>query len=65
MKLRIHFIKKRCISKNDILYPITKEERDLFRIEFKLQESKKEWRDLDKEPDVVGKALIYFEEQAS
>ena len=55
--------KKKVYIKQDILYPITKEERDLFRVEFKLQEFKKEWRDLDKEPDVVGKALIYFEEQ--
>ena len=57
------FYKKKVYIKHDILYPITKEERDLFRVEFKLQEFKKEWRDLDKEPDVVGKALIYFEEQ--
>ena len=57
------FYKKKVYIKQDILYPITKEERDLFRVEFKLQEFKKEWRDLDKEPDVVGKALIYFEEQ--
>lgn len=55
--------KKKVYIKQDILYPITKEERDLFRVEFKLQEFKKEWRDLDKQPDVVGKALIYFEEQ--
>ena len=55
--------KKKVYIKHDILYPITKEERDLFRVEFKLQEFKKEWGDLDKEPDVVGKALIYFEEQ--
>ena len=57
------FYKKKVYIKQDILYPITKEERNLFRVEFKLQEFKKEWRDLDKEPDVVGKALIYFEEQ--
>ena len=57
------FYKKKVYIKQDILYPITKEERDLFRVEFKLQEFKKEWRDPDKEPDVVGKALIYFEEQ--
>ena len=57
------FYKKKVYIKQDILYPITKEERDLFRVEFKLQKFKKEWRDLDKEPDVVGKALIYFEEQ--
>jgi D-alanyl-D-alanine carboxypeptidase (penicillin-binding protein 5/6) len=57
------FYKKKVYIKQDILYPITKEERDLFRVEFKLQEFKKEWRDLDKQPDVVGKALIYFEEQ--
>jgi serine-type D-Ala-D-Ala carboxypeptidase (penicillin-binding protein 5/6) len=57
------FYKKKVYIKQDILYPITKEERDLFRVEFKLQEFKKEWRDLDMEPEVVGKALIYFEEQ--
>ena len=55
--------KKKVYIKQDILYPITKEERDLFRVELKLQKFKKEWRDLDMEPDVVGKALIYFEEQ--
>ena len=55
--------KKKVYIKQDILYPITKEERDLFRVELKLQKFKKEWRDLDMEPDVVGKALIYFEGQ--
>ena len=31
------FYKKKVYIKNDIFYPITKEERELFRIEYKLQ----------------------------
>ncbi len=35
----------------------------LFRIEYKLQKPKKEWREQENEPDVVGKALIYFDQK--
>ncbi|MCQ6273829.1 D-alanyl-D-alanine carboxypeptidase [Bacillus sp. V3B] len=57
------FYKKRVYLKHDILYPIASNERDLFKVEFKLQEPKDEWRKQEKEPDVVGKALIYFNHQ--
>ena len=57
------FYKKRCTSNKIFFTQLQKKNVNLFRVEFKLQKFKKEWRDLDKEPDVVGKALIYFEEQ--
>ena len=57
------FYKKKVYIKQDMLYPITKEEEGLFRIEYKLQKPKKEWREQENEPDVVGKALIYFDQK--
>lgn len=57
------FYKKKVYLKHDILYPVTNDERDLFKVEFKLQEPKSEWREKENEPDVIGKALIYFDHQ--
>jgi serine-type D-Ala-D-Ala carboxypeptidase (penicillin-binding protein 5/6) len=57
------FYKRKVYIKQDMLYPITKEEEGLFRIEYKLQKPKKEWREQENEPDVVGKALIYFNQK--
>jgi serine-type D-Ala-D-Ala carboxypeptidase (penicillin-binding protein 5/6) len=57
------FYKKKVSIKNDTYFPIKKDERDLFRIEYKLQEPKKVWREPESEPDVVGKALIYFDQK--
>ena len=40
-KLRNHFIKKRCISNKIFFTQLQKNERDLFHVEFKLQETEK------------------------
>jgi serine-type D-Ala-D-Ala carboxypeptidase (penicillin-binding protein 5/6) len=55
--------KKKVYIKNDVFFPIKKDERNLFRIEYKLQKPKEEWRELESEPIVVGKALIYFDQK--
>lgn len=57
------FYKKKVYLEHDILYPVASNERDLFKVEFKLQKPKAEWREKESEPDVVGKALIYFDHQ--
>ena len=49
--------------KNDIFFPIKKDERDLFNIEYKLQKPTKVWREPESEPVVVGKAMIYFDQK--
>ena len=57
------FYKKKVYIKNDIFFPIKKDERELFRIEYKLQKPKKVWREPESEPVVVGKALIYIDQK--
>ena len=57
------FYKKKVYIKNDIFFPIKKDERELFRIEYKLQKPQKVWREPESEPVVVGKALIYFDQK--
>ena len=46
------------------LYPIKKDERELFHIEYQTVKAQKSmemnWKS---EPDVVGKALIYFDQK--
>ncbi len=49
--------------KNDLFFPIKKDERDLFRIKYKLQEPTNVWREPESGPLVVGKALIYFDQK--
>ncbi len=55
------FYKKKVYVKEDFFYPVTEKERDRFKIEYKLQKPKKEWREKGSVPDIVGKAIIYFD----
>jgi D-alanyl-D-alanine carboxypeptidase len=58
------FYKKKVYIKKDFIYPITSKEQDLFKIEYQLQEPKEDWRDKKMEPNVVGKAVIFFNNQS-
>ncbi|MDZ5471150.1 D-alanyl-D-alanine carboxypeptidase family protein (plasmid) [Bacillus sp. 31A1R] len=44
-------------------YPVTSDERDLFKVEYKLLKPKKEWNDERNVPEVVGNAIVYFEDK--
>ncbi|WP_071395635.1 D-alanyl-D-alanine carboxypeptidase family protein [Bacillus tuaregi] len=55
------FYKKKLYVKRDIFFPVTEAEEELFRVEYKLQKPKKAWRDKEMVPDVVGKAIVYFD----
>ena len=57
------FYKNKVYIKKDIFFPIKKDERDLFRIEYKLQKLKEGSSEPESEPVVVGKALIYFSQK--
>jgi len=46
---------------HEYVYPITKDERDLFKVEYRLLKPKGKWeRSPDQIPEVIGKAEIYF-----
>lgn len=62
-KIDDSFYKNKVFVERGIVYPVTKKERDLFEIKITLQKPKKEWRDGEVEPDLVGKATIYFSEK--
>jgi serine-type D-Ala-D-Ala carboxypeptidase (penicillin-binding protein 5/6) len=62
-KVDDEFYKKKVYVDQDVLYPVTDKERELFHIEITLQKPKEEWRNKKLEPEIVGKAIINFEQK--
>ncbi|WP_421379345.1 D-alanyl-D-alanine carboxypeptidase family protein [Bacillus salacetis] len=56
------FYKNKVYTKRDVLLAIQKEEEDSVRVEYKLMKPDSSWKD-GKVPDVVGKAVIYLNEE--
>ncbi len=57
------FYKKQIYFGHEFTYPVTEEERELFKIDIKLLSPKEEWKEQRNVPEVVGKAIIYFDEK--
>ena len=62
-KVDDEYYKKKVYVEQDVLYPVTDKERELFHIEITLQKPKEEWRNKKLEPDIVGKAIIYLDQK--
>jgi D-alanyl-D-alanine carboxypeptidase len=57
------FYKNKVYLKQAYTYPVTKEEKNQFEIDLKLQKPKEEWEDSREIPEVVGQATVYFDNQ--
>ncbi|MDH5159990.1 D-alanyl-D-alanine carboxypeptidase family protein [Heyndrickxia oleronia] len=57
------YLKNHIYIKNKVVYSLTNEEKDKVTIEYQLLKSKKEWKDQKNIPEIVGKAVIYLDEQ--
>ncbi|MBT2686948.1 D-alanyl-D-alanine carboxypeptidase [Bacillus sp. ISL-47] len=57
------FYKNKVYLKQAYSYPVTKEEKNHFKIDLKLQKPKEEWEDSREIPEVVGQATVYFDNQ--
>ncbi|HZG73171.1 MAG TPA: D-alanyl-D-alanine carboxypeptidase family protein [Chondromyces sp.] len=53
--------KGRVFVNREVLYPLTPEEEDEVEVEYKVVKPKKEWTKGKNAPEIVGKAIIYFE----
>jgi serine-type D-Ala-D-Ala carboxypeptidase (penicillin-binding protein 5/6) len=53
--------KKRAYLKTDYSYPAKEEEKDLFRVEYNMLKPSENWKEASDFPEVVGRAIIYFE----
>ncbi|GLB58046.1 D-alanyl-D-alanine carboxypeptidase family protein [Cytobacillus sp. NCCP-133] len=58
-----NFYKNKIYFKHPYSYPVTNEEKNDFKIDFKLLKPKEEWREIRKIPEVVGHATVYFDNQ--
>ncbi|TYS49482.1 D-alanyl-D-alanine carboxypeptidase [Bacillus infantis] len=52
---------KKAYLKTDYSYPASEEEKDLFRVEYKMLKPSGSWKEDKDFPDVVGRAIVYFE----
>lgn len=57
------FYKKQIYFGHKFAYPVTDDEKDLFKVEIKLLSPKDGWEEERNVPEVVGKAIIYFDEK--
>lgn len=56
--------KNRAYLPHDYHYPITSDEKDLFKVHYRIEKPKKSWtRHPEQIPEVIGKAEIYFDEE--
>ncbi|WNS74088.1 D-alanyl-D-alanine carboxypeptidase family protein [Bacillus sp. DTU_2020_1000418_1_SI_GHA_SEK_038] len=53
--------KKKVFLEAGFNYPITRDEKDLFEIEYKMMKPDRKWEDGENIPDIVGKATVYFD----
>lgn len=57
------FYKQKVYVKSGYHYPINSKEKELFRIEFKMREPKQDWKEDKIIPNIVGKAIVYFDNE--
>ncbi|MFE8695602.1 D-alanyl-D-alanine carboxypeptidase family protein [Cytobacillus sp. FJAT-53684] len=55
------FYKKKVYVDHSFDYPVTSKEKNKFRIEYKMKKPNREWE--DNIPDIVGQAIVYFNEK--
>ncbi|WP_080845399.1 D-alanyl-D-alanine carboxypeptidase family protein [Cytobacillus gottheilii] len=52
--------KNKIYLKSDYNYPVTAEEKENFKVEYQLTKPKENWGNPENIPDVVGKAIVYL-----
>ncbi|MFO1441758.1 D-alanyl-D-alanine carboxypeptidase [Bacillus sp. Bva_UNVM-123] len=57
------FYKQKVYVTHGFNYPVYDEERELFRIEYQLKKPRKDWKDGKVIPNIVGKAIVYFDNE--
>jgi D-alanyl-D-alanine carboxypeptidase len=63
-KIKESIYKNNAYLAHDFEYPVTKDEEDLFKVEYRLLKPKSEWRKHPENvPEVIGKTEIYFDNQ--
>lgn len=62
-EIKDKFYYKKVYVKYNFYYPVSSKEKHLFQIEFKMMKPKEDWLEGKVVPDIVGKAVVYFNEQ--
>ncbi|WP_312092456.1 D-alanyl-D-alanine carboxypeptidase family protein [Niallia sp.] len=58
------FYKNKVYLMSAVDFPVTKKEKDLFKVEYKLTKVKKDWqRNQENVPEIVGEAKIYLDDK--
>ncbi|WP_174734060.1 D-alanyl-D-alanine carboxypeptidase family protein [Mesobacillus harenae] len=55
--------KNKLYLEHPVYYPVTKKEEKLLNVKYQLLKPRKEWKDSTQVPNIVGKAIIYFDEK--
>jgi len=62
-KVKDDFYRKKITANRDILYPITEKEMESVRLKILMLKPKKEWKNTEKIPRIVGKAILYVDDE--
>jgi len=60
-KIKHSFYKNKVAIINEFKYPLTEEEKEKVTLDIKLLKPKKEWKDVNKVPQIVGKAIVMLD----
>lgn len=52
--------KNKVYLKSDYSYPVTEDEKENFKVEYKLISPKEDWSEPSRIPEIVGKAIVYL-----
>ncbi|ASV69147.1 D-alanyl-D-alanine carboxypeptidase family protein [Cytobacillus sp. FSL W7-1323] len=58
------FYKDKVSLHSSFSYPVTEKEKESFRIKYNFIEPKESWRKGEKSPEIVGKAVVYLNDEA-
>ncbi len=62
-KINDSFYKKKVYVENSIVYPLTADEEGQIKIQYELLKPQKNWRNGEEIPNVVGRGIVYLDEQ--
>jgi len=62
-KVKDDFYRKKITANRDILYPITEKEMESVRLKILMLKPKKDWKNNEKIPRIVGKAILYVDDE--
>ncbi|MGG3434203.1 D-alanyl-D-alanine carboxypeptidase family protein [Heyndrickxia coagulans] len=61
--VRTKYLKQHVYVKRDIVYPLKAGEEDAVKVEYRIKKPESSWKDPERVPETVGRAIVYLNEK--